>query len=50
MKHNILIHEMYAVVGVPSQSAEVLYLIRETRNTRKYNSLVISIMLKLISL
>ena len=39
MKLNILIHKMYAKVGVPSQSVAVLYLRRETINTRKYNSL-----------
>ena len=41
---------MYTVVGVPSQSAAVLYLRRETRIARKYNSLVTSIKLQFTTL
>ena len=50
IQSNILIHEVYAEVGVPSQSAAVLYLRREASIARKYNSLVISMALQFISL
>ena len=50
MQLNIFIHEVYAKVGVPSQSEAVLYLRREASITRKYISFVISITLQTTSL